>query len=154
MCRKQLPEAVMKSIFILTYDRMRRYEGVWHMEQEVIFPSYVVLESEDGNALIEVVRKRDNITGQAEHLIPLSAEAEKLLKRLCGEKHHLGMSRGIISKGAAQITDGPLKGMENRICRIDRHKRLATVGVMGDPIKQKRECPFILAGLEITEKTL
>lgn len=39
-------------------------------------------------------------------------------KHLYGGGHHLKMSRGILFKGAARITEGPLKGMENRLCKI------------------------------------
>lgn len=155
LCRRQLPEAVMKDVFVLTYDRMRRYEGAWHMERKALFPSYVILESEDGEALEEAARKYGNMVKQPECLIRLSREDEKILRRLCGENRNLEMSRGIISKGAARITDGPLKGMESRICRIDRHKRLALVGIVGEsPKKKARNVPFIFAGLEIMEKTV
>ena len=48
-----------------------------------------------------------------------------------------------------QVTEGPLEGMEERICQINRHKRLARIRA-----SKSREAGYILAGLEIMEKSL
>ena len=94
-----------------------------------------------------------------QYLVRIGAEEEKILRNLCGKEHHLEMSRGIIREGNAQVTDGPLKGMENRIRRIDRHKRLAKIEIAGiaDDLRHYRKdawCRYIPAGLEITEKSV
>ena len=58
------------------------------------------------------------------------------------------MSRGIIREGNAQVTDGPLKGMENRIRRIDRHKRLAKIEIAGiaDDLRHYRKDAWAKVG--------
>ena len=43
----------------------------------------------------------------------------------------------------------PYEGMEERICQINRHKRLARIRA-----SKSREAGYILAGLEIMEKSL
>ena len=148
VCRECLPDTVVKDVFVLTYDCMRRYERAWHMERRLLFPSYVFLESENKEFLSEELRKCMVAAGQKRHMLQLDREETDFLKKLCGENHHLKMSRGVIRKGSAQIMEGPLKGAENRICRIDRHKRLARVKVMMKP-----DWHLIPAGLEITEKS-
>ena len=86
---------------------------------------------------------------QAVHPGRLASLPLIFLKSLYGKACHLKMSRGILFKGAARITEGPLKGMENRICKVDRHKRLAHIRTV---IGSGGELSYIQVGLEITEK--
>lgn len=170
ICRENLPKKVLHGAFVLTYDKMRRYEGVWHLERKLLFPECIFLESEQEEALTKELMRCGyfaGITEQKDCLIPVGREEKEFLRRLCGKERHLGMSRGIICKGVPQITEGPLKGMENRILRIDRHKRLARVEIAGKPdvsvclkqrmeagTKMKSEYRYIPAGLEITGKVV
>lgn len=141
----------------MTYDRMRKYEGVWHLERRLLFPGSVFLESNNEEILLKELGKSIAIDLRENPIIRMSRKEEQFLKTLCGEKHHLEMSRGIIRMGEAQIIEGPLKGMENRISRIDRHKRLARVRFAtksGDYEMHENGLSFcyISAGLEITER--
>lgn len=149
ICQEKLSKRAVGDIFVLTFDRMRRYEGGWHQEQQILLPGYVFMESEDEGSLSEELRRCSNVSVQKKHLIRISREEEIFLRKICGVKHHLEMSRGIIQKGSTLITEGPLKGMEKRISRIDRHKRIASI-----EIRMKLDCRYILAGLEITEKVI
>lgn len=129
--------------FIFTYERMRRYEGSWHLEIKEMFPGYMFVEAEDPKE-VESVRPH----GQKKDLfLKLSDEEETLLKKLCGEEHHLKMSRGYILNGMTYIEEGPLKGMEKWIRKIDRHKRLASIANPDGSIGK-----VIPAGLEIVYK--
>lgn len=132
---------------MLTCDRMRRYEGGWHLERKLLFPKRVFLESENEEILTEELWRYNIADVRRDGLFRMKLEEEQFLKELCGESHHLEMSRGILFRGVAKVEEGPLRGMENRICRIDRHKRLAGIRLV-----MKQESHMILAGLEITEK--
>lgn len=149
LCREKLPKKAYRDIFVLTYDRMRRYEGAWHLERHLLFPKYVFLESENEELLVEELGKCGGIDADSTYVTRIDTEEEKFLRSLCGEGHHLEMSRGVIREGSTQVTDGPLKGMENRIRRIDRHKRLARIEIAGLADELER---YITAGLEIKEK--
>lgn len=127
---------------------MRRYKGAWHTERKILFPACVFLESEDERTLSEELMKYSNL--KANKLSMLDRGTEIFLKNLCGESGNLSMSKGILHKGTPQIIKGPLKGMEERIYKIDRHKRLATVAAEGLP--ETGTLRWITAGLEITEK--
>ncbi len=150
ICRKNLSSEALSGIFILTYDRMRKYEGVWHLERQILFPGSVFLENGNEKLLCKELGQCSGIDGQENRLIRLGEAEENFLKGLCGEEHHLEMSRGVIRKGVPKITEGPLRGRESMICRIDRHKRLAKVRL--DWQDRMEELCFISAGLEITEK--
>lgn len=147
LCKEQVSKTAMKDIFVLTYDRMRRYEGAWHMEQKVLFPSYIILESNDGVLLEEEIRNR-SLLGPGREFSPISQDEENFLRRICGKKYHLKMSKGVIRQGVTTITDGPLRGMERLIDKIDRHKRMVRLRTpKGENIR------YLPAGLEIVEKS-
>lgn len=130
VCRKCVCSDILQDAFELTYDRMRRYEGSWHLERQLCFPDYVFLESQDGEKLARELARipeiRELVTNRI-FLIPLAPEEEAFLWDLCGTSHHLGMSRGYIQEGRTYVTEGPLRGKEQLIRRIDRHKRIAQV---------------------------
>jgi transcriptional antiterminator NusG len=164
-CNTHISKKAMKKGFVLTYDRMRRYEGRWHSEQKILFSAQIFLDSENGRLLSKEVENSSLLRGYK--LFSVSKYEELFLKKLCGEGGNLEMSEGILRKGVPQIIRGPLKGMENRICKIDRHKRLAKVETSAFLLKpesggqRKDSCAhfmeewgfrYITAGLEITEK--
>ena len=148
-CNRHLSRKALWQAFLLTFDGVRRYEGGWHLESRLMFPSYVLLESENEERLLKELKDFRRISESGRCTVRINPEEEEFLKSLYGKACHLKMSRGILFKGAARITEGPLKGMENRLCKIDRHKRLAHVRtVIG------RDFQYVLAGLEITERVL
>lgn len=144
--RTLLSEKSLTDAFVLTYDRMRRYEGDWHLEKRILFPERVFLESRDEKALMDELYQYQSISKQKNSLIRIGSQDEAFLRGLCGKEKHLKMSRGVIQKGDARVTEGPLKGNENRIRKIDRHRRLARLEFTG------HELGNVWAGLEIFEK--
>lgn len=151
LCQTRISEQALRDVFVLTYDQMRRYEGAWHMERKPMFPDYVFLESGNDGQLQEELKDYKEILctmAQDDMLIPLHEEEESFLKMMCGKEHHFAMSKGVIRGGKTTVTEGPLRGRETLITKIDRHKRLAYLQApafsMGKVVK---------AGLEITEKT-
>ncbi len=151
ICRRQIPGEILTDIFTFTCDRMRRYEGSWHIETREMFPGYVFMETGNIPALSEWLnqyRRFPDSLAEGSRLRRVEPGEEELLRKLGGEQHHLGMSMGYIQDGIPHIVHGPLVGMERKIRRIDRHKRLAWIEYPADETKH----PFT-AGLEITTKT-
>ena len=125
----------------------------------------------------ECLKKVPNYTrilGDEEGFIPILPEEERLLKKLIarterekqkgkidwqisnsnGKKSDaeptddlIGMSYGVIENDEVVVADGPLKGFEGRIVKIDRHKREVYLDIpfLG-------ELRRIRLGLEIVEK--
>ncbi len=166
ICRQHLSKRALLNAFVLTYDRMRRFQGEWHVEKQLMFPAGVFLESDDEASLMEEIRQ---YRGKAKPdtvfkaLAPVKKSEEIFLKSLCGEGLHLSMSKGVIQDGITQITQGPLRGMEERICQIDRHKRLARLAVpqsislkknlTGNMTSESSVLGSVPVGLEIIEKS-
>lgn len=135
--------ALPGTIVELTCERLRRYEGSWHTEKVALFPEHIVIESNDQYVL------EDYLHNSNANLNSISPTNEYLLRQLCGPEGFLRMSRGVIHGGITCVTEGPLKGKEAIIRKIDRHKRLATL-TLPDP----EDHLSLRVGLEIVEKTL
>lgn len=127
------------SILTFTCDRMRRYEGAWHLEEKTFLPDSFVVKEEEPTFLDELPPQRK--------VIPLNREGQTFLQEFCGSDHHIALSKGRIRNGKTEVLSGPLCGQEHLISRIDRHKRLAQLNVPGmEPVGK------LCVGLEIMEK--
>lgn len=155
MCRQILSPEVLQDVFVFTCDRMRRYEGVWHLEQQLCFPEYVFLESRNREQLIRELKNSScmrDILADSSPLVSLNPEEEQFLRNLWGAGHHLEMSRGYIRDGQTFVTEGPLQGKEQLIRRIDRHKRMARIKIAPEKTWDK-DFPELQVGLEIVAKS-
>ncbi|MEY8481188.1 hypothetical protein AALD74_04940 [Lachnospiraceae bacterium 48-21] len=139
----------LKDAFVLTYDRMCRYQGEWHTERKLIFPANVMLESKDEKLLRIELLQHKNVFNLRQPVLKMTTEEEKLLRFLCGKTRHIEMSRGVIRNGITQVKEGPLKGMESQICKIDRHKRLAKLCA-----QEGKNIKYVSVGLEIVKKSI
>ncbi|MCI8853008.1 MAG: hypothetical protein HFI32_05820 [Lachnospiraceae bacterium] len=122
----------LQDAFVFTCDRMRHYEGDWHLEQRLLFPGLLFLESQDKDQLCQELERDPEIRqllGNRSGIQAIDPEVEGFLRGLCGASHHSGMSRGYIRDGQTFVTEGPLRGKESLIRKIDRHKRVARIGM-------------------------
>ena len=138
---------------MLTYERMRKYEGAWHLERWNLFPECVIFErkgEEELRQILQGLEKELFLNGDRieTRVIAIEKAEEEMLKEMSGAGRNLSMSKGMIRKGKLQVLEGPLQGREKLIRKVDRHKRIAflTVEGVGDEM-------CLQAGLEITEKT-
>ena len=133
--------------FFFTYDRLKRFEGDWHLLKLPLFPGLIFLECEQ-----EIPQKKSGfMQDQDSRAMQVDSRTEEFLRELGGEAHHVSMSRGVIRNGVTIVTEGPLEGKEAKIQKIDRHKRLAKIG-RGLNVPFCQEGGF-WAGLEITSKS-
>ncbi|MCD7883950.1 MAG: hypothetical protein LUI87_09685 [Lachnospiraceae bacterium] len=145
--------------FQFTIERMRHYMGAWHSMTAVLFPDYLFFDcekdaAEEAKGKLEEELNRDQEIKQRLPLVPIPAELSEFLYALCDQEHHIPMSRGIIKDGSAHVTEGPLTGYDDRIVRIDRHKRLAWLKYSDAVTRNfaKDSTSVLVAGLEITER--
>lgn len=132
LCRRMIGQELLEAVFIPRYERMRRYEGQWHREQRPLFPGYLFLITDEIEPVFESLRQVPELTkilGDGADFIPLYPEETEFLRQIGNEDHVTEMSEGYIAGEQVVITFGPMKDMEGRIKKIDRHKRTATVTV-------------------------
>ena len=61
--------------------------------------------------------------------VPIERSKEELFREMVNDNYEIAMSCGLIEGDKVTITDGPLAGKEAMICKINRHKRTATLNV-------------------------
>lgn len=149
-CKKILDSEVLERGFIPYYESLKKYQGECHLEEKILFPGYVFMITEDIQKLYMELKQVIGLTkiiGTGEELIPLSLEEVCFLKEFGKETQVVELSVGKIVNGKTIITDGPLKGKERFIRKIDRHKRKAYLEIpMFGKIMETQ------VGLEIKEK--
>ena len=140
-CEKKIDHGILKRCFVPYYEAMKKYKGEWHLERKILFPGYVFMITDEVESLyLELI-------GTGREVIPLKKEEVDFLTAFGKERQVVEMSTGILENGCVHITDGPLKGREAMIRKIDRHKRKASLEIpMFGRILETQ------AGLEIVEK--
>ena len=126
-------------------------------EERPLFPGYLFAESELCSH--EFVKKVSNLVNtycDITRLLKYSdtefcmRESEKqILLSLSNENHCIKSSEGIIKGDRVHIKDGPLKGWESIIKKVDRHKRRAWI-----EIEFMGEERLVSVALDITEKII
>ena len=107
-----------------------RLKGVWELQEQHLFPGYVIAITQDTSTLAEAlglladepVRPLVNDAGEP---IALDAPTVALLSELAGPNHLIAASEGAIVDGRLVVYSGPLAGREDLVTKIDRHKRVA-----------------------------
>ncbi len=130
-CRGRLPGEILEDAFQFSYERMKKYLGAWHVDTYPMFPGYVFLQSSRPERLSEELGRcrgqADMLPEQGRRPLPVARKEEHLLRMLCGERRHMGLSRGTVKNGRLCVAEGPLAGREDLIERLDLHRRVAVL---------------------------
>lgn len=151
-CHQHLSACALNEAFTFHCERLWRTDGAWRLVEKEMFPGYVFLESGNPELLseeLEQYRKILRVMEEPGYLISVYDEEERNLRELCGKNHFLKMSYGYKADGIDHITAGPLKGLGERIARIDWHRRFAQIEV---PVARKRS--VVWAGLGLDERVV
>lgn len=130
----------------------RRAGGAWVRVTERLFPGYLFVLTDDIQSLSERLARVPAFTrllGKSdERIIPLSQDEVAWLTALMEPTQKVvEMSAGVIEGDKVTVTEGPLKGHEALISRIDRHKRCAYLDM-----RMFGRTKTIKVGLEIVRK--
>lgn len=140
--------------FIPMMERKYKIKGVFQIIVKPMFPGYIFLKTNENQSFIEQLFQeyRMKLKGfkkllkhDEEGTIVLYQEEIRFLDEILDEECILRMSRGVIRNNIIIIEEGPLKGLEKNIKKIDRHTCLAKLYVQ---ILHKE----VITGLEITSK--
>ncbi len=142
----------IKECFIPRREVMRRVEGSWISIRETLFPGYLFVETDNIQHVMERLARISAFTRllgvSDEKVIPLSQDEVTWLTALMKPLDKVvEMSVGVIEGDQIIVTDGPLRGHEALISKIDRHKRLAFLDM-----RMFGRTKTIKVGLEIVRK--
>ncbi len=154
-CKKlaNLEDEVVQEVICFQYLQMLRYGGDWHLKRRMLLPGHIFLSGTEkvmdkyGNG---EWNKKNAYSGKAEtQSVLLTLCHRPYLKEICPEGDVIAMSKGIIRNGRLIVISGPLKGREQLIRKVDRHKRTAQIEV---PFETRKMMATI--GLEIYQKQI
>lgn len=139
-------------VFVPRRESMRHRVGEWVKVQEVLFPGYLFVDTDDPKAVAAALAKVNafaRLLGGDGGFVPVSREERSFIEAMCGQEgpRIAAMSEGVIEGGEVRVLSGPLCGMEGAVTKVDRHKRAAYVRMrlLGREVDVK-------LGLEIVHK--
>ena len=149
---QRLPKDVISSCFIPVREVKKRRGGEWKTEQELLFPGYLFVETNEPELASERLRELPLfmrvLADVGDEFLPLSDNETSWIRSLTTERLHVvEMSEGVIEGDRVIVTQGPLKGREAWIIKVDRHKRLAWLDM-----RMFGRTKSIKVGLEIVSK--
>ena len=98
-CEKVMDSSVLEGCFIPRFQKKKRFLGEWHMQNEILFPGYVFLVTEQLDELVDSLKQ---VNGMAkllktgDEITPLSQQEVALLQKMGNEKQEVEMSIGVI----------------------------------------------------------
>ena len=119
-------------------------------KKNFFFPKYFFVVTDQIEQLYKLFQKAPKpieILGTGDTPVELSNDEIHLLNKLMNHRHEIEMSTGRICDGHLEVSSGPLRGMEDMVRKIDRHKRMAIIRTQ--MLQREME---MQVGLEVTEK--
>lgn len=128
--------------FIPLQEILFKKSGVVKKEISPLFPGYVFVESELCEktflkVISSTIKRMSNVVGLLKYSdteIAMKENERQTLLKLFNSDYCIESSYGIIEGERIHIIDGPLKGFESTVRKVNRHKRLAQIEmeIMGD----------------------
>ena len=144
---------VVDECFVPRREVLHKVEGQWVSVQELLFPGYLFISTTQIQQVFERLARVPAFTrllGKSdEKIIPLSPDEVAWLTALLEPVSKvLEMSIGVIEGEKVMVTEGPLKGHEGLISKINRNKRVAYLDM-----HMFGRTKTIKVGLEIVRKS-
>lgn len=134
--RKIIPENLLSDAFVLCKERWVKRAGVWRIETVQMYQEYFFAETSDVQGLNSALQKLsfhvDLVGARERACMPLADDAREFFEQVADARHLIRNSVGVIEDGVLHVQEGPLVGQEQRVVKIDRHKRRCWVSV-GEP---------------------
>ena len=129
-----LGEELCGSCFHLTRLRRKKYGGSWRTVEENLLPGYVFIdtkEPEQLNKKLEKVPGYRLLGSNREYVNTLEEGETDFIKSIAGKGARTGEIAisyiRVEQDGQIKVLSGPLLSVENRLRKIDLHKRVAEV---------------------------
>lgn len=132
--------------FIPMMEKFHKKNGNYIKVIVPMYPNYIFIRTDlnqaEFNQRIYLIKQQSSgilkqLQVDKEGTSALHKEEISLLERMLNSQGIVEHSIGLIEGDHIEIIEGPLKGMESKIIRVDRHKRLAYLNsvFLGKPIK-------------------
>lgn len=126
-----LPESIYTRCFHLIRSRRKKYEGQWHTVYENLFPGYVFVDTDKPERVYKELKKTPRpklLFSDDNYVSTLEKHESDFMERLADRNGRIGISRVRIgTDGRIRCLSGPLEHLEDRVRRINLHKRIAEI---------------------------
>ncbi len=129
-CNTRIPESILKRSFIPYSEALFKFHGEWTTLKRRIFLGYVFLDTDNIEEVLKYLYKMPDMTkvlGVGNEIVPLTEEEVDFLLQLGGEEQVVRLSRLMLDGTKVTVLNGPLKGKEGLIKKINKHKRRITL---------------------------
>lgn len=131
--RRLIPQDLLEDAFVPQKERWIKRNGVWFLSAAPLYRGYAFALSRDAAGLAKAMDRLTvpaKLTGTEERAwLPLADEAAAWFAASMDRHHVIRSSTAEIRDGVLNVLDGPLKGQEPRISKVDRHRRRCLVHV-------------------------
>ena len=124
----EIPKDLYRECRLPTRTEQQKWNGEVKEVTKLLFPGYLFLDTDDPEGLHIKIRKikyNSRVMKTGDDFTPISKAEQEIIEALTGEDGNVGISTGVIENGSLKVINGPLKGFEKYIVRIDRYKRKA-----------------------------
>lgn len=149
--KKDVPKYLYIRVWSAIKEELRKYKGEETSVHVMLFPGYVFIDTTQPEEIHEILHRDRNYIGFLkcdDKFIPVSESEKQMISHFMGDSDCASASLGVLENGTVRIIYGPLKGMEDKLIRIDRHKKKAWV-LIPNFLGQDRKLSFTL---ELVEK--
>ena len=149
--KRKVPVGLYDKAWVPYRIKISKYHGEERQDTIRLFPGYIFIDTENPDDIHISLRGEKHYIGilkQGDRFTPVSNEEREIITYFTGDKGVAGVSLGVKENGRTRILEGPLKGMDDRIVRVERNKKRAWIR-LDNFLGQDREIPF---ALEIVER--
>lgn len=129
-----LSERLDARCFHLTRYRRKKYGGQWLTVQEKLLPGYVFITTDKPEQLYWELKRAETseiLWSNEEYVATLKEGEVDLIEKIAGNKDNLGEIHlsevELKQNGCIKVLSGPLLQVEDKIKKIDLHKRVAEI---------------------------
>ena len=124
---------LLGDVFAPRAERWIKRAGVWFTSAKLLYSGYLFAVTDNVEALEKALTSMsfpvELVGSRGRSFAPLSEQARMWFERVMDEAHVIRTSTANIESGVLHVQTGPLVGQEDRIERVDRHKRSCLVRV-------------------------
>lgn len=149
--KRKVPERLYNRVWVPYRIKISKFHGEERQDMIRLFPGYLLIDTEDPEKVHIGLRGEKDYIGilkSNDEFSPVSEEEKEIISYFTDNKGIAGVSLGIKENGRTKIIEGPLKGMDDKIIKVERNKKRAWISLKNF-LGKDREIPF---ALEIIEK--
>ena len=95
MCKRIIDRKQYNDIFVIRFDKAKRYYGTWHKEKEIMFPGYIFIDSDNPQQIYEHLKNVPRVFLSGGE--PLTRSDFKEVVDIFKEGHILGLPTNAIA---------------------------------------------------------